>query len=534
MTSRWLGLVAAVVLSLRAGTAFAAAPPASAPGKPTPLVDDKALAAKIDELLAARWAAQGIRPAPLTDDAEFIRRVYLDLAGCIPSIIDIRDFLDDTRPDKRRIWVQELLTGKRPTDKPEAYPEHLAAVMRGWLLSRVNNDLAQNLTLGLEGWLRQRLKENAGYDQLVREMITAGLANAGNSGPGLFDAANENKPENLAASTSRLFLGIKLECAQCHDDRSGGSWTRKQFWEFAAFFASIPGQPQANQAAGNDGTVILADQGQLQIPGKKQVVKAHFLDGKTPGNGVNPREALAGWLTAADNPYFARAAVNRLWAYLFGTGLVEPVEEQGRHNPPSHPELLDELARQFAAHRYDLKYLLTALTASRAYQLSSVPSHPSQETPRSFARMAVRGLSAEQLFDSLAEATEYKSLRPSYPQDNTPRSEFVGRFGDQGKRTETQTSILQALYLMNSQFIADRTSLEQNKALATIAEAVGLTTARRIETLYLVVLSRKPRADELERLGKYVDGGGPGRDPRQALADVFWALLNSAEFRLNR
>src|SRR5262249_49323366 len=164
---------------------------------------------------------------------------------------------------------------------------------------------------------------------------------------------------------------------------------------------------------------------------KKKVVRARFLDGPEPSGkaGEDPRTLLADWLVSAQNPYFARAAVNRLWEYFFGTGLTDPVDEQGEHNPPSHPELLDELAQQFIAHRFDVKYLIRALVATQTYQRTSVSSHPGQDDPHWFARMPVRGLSAEQLFDSLAEATEYEERNPQ--QSRSPRQQFLARFAHQ-------------------------------------------------------------------------------------------------------
>jgi hypothetical protein len=523
-----LGLCCLGVLALLGSVPFVAASDPSVRA-PAGLLDVEPLADRIDQLLAHRMAEKEIVPAPLSDDAEFIRRAYLDLAGCIPSIIDVRDFLDDTRPDKRRIWVDMLLEGKKPSRKPDAFVQHFANVWRSWILARVNNENAGGLAAATETWLRDRLKANTPYDRLVREMIAAAPYNNGSVSPSVFFQINEFKPENLAAATSRLFLGIKLECAQCHDDRSGGSWTQTEFWSFAAFFAGI--DDQRGQAS---------TKREIVIPHKKKAVRARFLDGVEPSwkDNDNPRAVLADWLVRADNPYFARAAVNRLWEYLFGTGLIDPVDEQGAHNPPSHPELLDELARQFAGHGFDLKYLLRSIVASRAYQRTSVGSHPGQDDPRLFAGMTVRGLSAEQLFDSLAEATEFQDSSPAYTNrfdmmNLSPRQKFLARFAHQDKPTEAPTSILQALYLMNSFFVAERTSLEQNRTLATIADSARTSTARRIETLFLVVLSRKPAATESKRFVEYVDRGGPSGDHRKALADVFWALLNSAEFRLN-
>jgi hypothetical protein len=163
-----------------------------------------------------------VSPAPLCDDATFLRRVYLDLAGCIPSIIDARDFLDDTRPDKRRIWVDLILDGKKPSRKPDAFAQHFANVYRAWIMARVGNERSAALAVSLEGWLRERFKTNTPYDRLVREVLVGTPPQGNNPFATVFYEINANKPEELAASTSRLFLGIKLECAQCHEDRNRG------------------------------------------------------------------------------------------------------------------------------------------------------------------------------------------------------------------------------------------------------------------------------------------------------------------------
>jgi hypothetical protein len=475
--------------------------------------DVKALAAKIDERIRAAWG-KGDKPASRADDAEFFRRVSLDLSGRIPSVIEARDFLDDDRPDKRKLWIERILKGD-PDDSSykDAYVKHFANVWRAWLLAQTVQE-TQFSQPALETWLRERLKANAGYDRMVRDLLTQPTGNQGGGSSSVaFYQANEFKPENLAGSTARLFLGVKLECAQCHD-HPFAKWKRTAFWQYAGFFTDLT--PQGKR-------------GEIKVPGQDKVVKARFLDGKEPTwkEGAGTRPILAEWMTAADNPFFARAAVNRMWGYFFGVALV-PASEGSEEEPPAvHKELLNELAEKFAASGYDLKFLIRAITASEAYQRTSAVSHPSQKNPRLFARMPLRGLSPEQLFDSLAQATEYRDSGI-----DAARGRFLGRFAAQSRKIDYETSILQALYLMNNEFIADRTSLEKNRTLANLAEQ-RTSTARKVESLYLVVLSRKPRPLEQERFVKYVEKGGPSGNAKKALADVFWVLLNSPEFILN-
>ncbi len=313
-----------------------------------------------------------------------------------------------------------------------------------------------------------------------------------------------------------MFLGINLECAQCHN-HPFATWTRSQFWQYAAFFTDAV-QPGPGGKPG--------PRGEIKVPEQNKVVKARFLDGNEPTwkDATLTRPTLSEWMTAADNPYFAHAIVNRLWTYFFGIGLLP---ESGAEPLAAHKELLDELARKLIAHKFDVKFLIRAITASEAYQRTSAVSDPSQKIAL-FARMPLRGMSPEQLFDSLAEATEYRDVGDFQP----ARTQFLSRFAAQEKTTEHQISILQALYLMNSEFITARTSPENNRTLATLAEQ-RTSTARKVESLFLVVLSRKPRPEESTRLVRYVDKGGPSGDAKKALADVFWALLNSQEFVLN-
>jgi hypothetical protein len=523
----------------------AAAPGAGPPAAQQPAgADALALARQIDRHVAAGLKERGVTAAPLAGDAEFVRRVYLDLAGRIPRVSEARTFLADKRADKRARLVEALLAGPH-------YVNHFTHVWRKLLLPENNNQQVQFFTNQIEQWARQRVLANAPYDRMVRDLLTAQLMTGrggrmgggplGGYDPGAaaFYQVNEMKPENLAAATSRLFLGVKMECAQCHN-HPFAKWTRKQFWEYAAFFAGI--RPQQANAGVFSPAVDDPRVHEITIPGLEKKVRAKFLDGRDPDfkGETQPRAALAAWVTAPDNPYFARAAANRMWEHFFGVGLVDPVDDFREENPASHPALVDDLAKGLVRHGYDLKFLIRAITLSQTYQRTSEMTHANQADLRAFARMPVKGLSAEQIFDSLALAVGYREngrrgrgfgFNAAF---GSPRAEFLSKFANPvDRRTEYQTSILQALALMNGKFIADATSLERSETLAAVADSPFMDVRQKLDTLYLAALARPMRSSEAGRLVGYVSRGGPSRDPRKALADVFWVLLNSSEFILN-
>lgn len=496
---------------------------------PQTIRDAKLLADKIDQLIEARCADKGVKPAALTGDGEFLRRVHLDLTGRIPRPADLLDFRDRYASHPRENWINKELL-----DSPE-YVNHFAVTWRHLIAPQDSNQFGPGFGGAIEQWLRQKFRENAHFDQITRELIASPYAQ--NSITAAFVQTNQLKPENLAATTSRLFLGVKLECAQCHN-HPFARWTKQQFWEFAAFYAGIG--PRRGNVEGQMPAALVEDPTlrEITIPETEKKVKARFLDGSEPQwkVGASTRETLADWLLRAENPFFARAAVNRLWAHFFGLGLVEPVDDLSDQNPASHPELLDLLAREFAAHDFDIKFMIRAITFSKTYQRSSVLSDPSQAADvRLFARMNLKGLTGEQLYDSVMIATDTPIAATAMPNQfapATPRADFANRFAAQTNRTEYETSILQALTMMNGKILTDATSLEKSNTLKKIA-ADPLDTPQRVEALYMAVLTRKPRPDELDRFVKYIDSGGPRKDPKSALSDVFWALLNSAEFLLN-
>lgn len=497
---------------------------------------ERKLIDRIDQRIREAWTQEKVTPAVRADDAEFLRRVYLDLAGRIPAVSEVRRFLADSSPEKRSTIVRELLDGPR-------YIVHSSNVWRSELLPEASADpQLQFLIPSFEAWLKDQLIDNDSYADLARKLLTYKIEgqtgrnifeSGGSVSPVAFYQAKEGKPENLAAGTARVFLGLRIECAQCHD-HPFDSWKQQQFWSFTAFYSGVSRQ-QAGDIAGALSDIPNRRKVEVLIKNQKTEIEARYLNDAIPDWKPNEtsRDNLANWLTARDNPYFAKAAVNRVWGRLFGVGIVNPVDDFSETNPPSHPELLNELAEAFIESGYDLKFLLRVLTATEAYQLTSSLSDPTQELPQRFARMSPKGMTPSQLFDSLTQATGVLDLNRNTQffglDDSRPRNEFQDLFSNESDPpTERQTTIIQALAMMNGRFIAENVTPDKGLLGAT-ATFPDMTLDERLETLYLAALGRTPRVSELNKLRTYCEG----RELKVALSDVFWSLLNSTEFLLN-
>jgi hypothetical protein len=516
----------------------------------------QALAKRIDQHLAKTWKDAKVIPAPKADDYVFFRRLNLDLNGRIPDLSDIGDFIDNDAADKRWEWVDRYLAG------PD-HGKHFAHVWRNIIIGNQTNVQLQFLTPQFEAYLREKIDKNVALDKMVLQLLTSqqdGNAaqlgfNGGrmvNAGPQLFFQANENKAENLASATSRVFLGVKIECAQCHA-HPFAKWKQDQFWEFAAFYSAPPQiirkgiqpvqPPMPNFSAGRE----------IRIPGTDKVVKAKFLNGKEP-NWENAsggsRKVLADWVTDKDNPFFARAMADHIWSYLMGVSILEPIMEPSDDIPMTHPGLLDDMAKALIDNGFDAKFLIRAIVHSDAYQRASGGKKlADKEDYHLFTRMPMRALTPEQIFDSIVYATTNPTsearkqlLTTSMNQQqffngmqaNNPRQQFLLKFPTQDRRYEPQTSILQALFLMNGKFIAERTKVVNNEDLQTLAQQdiVGGHKGR-LHSMYRLVLSRPPQPIEFDRLIPYLERGGATGRLEDAVSDVYWALLNSSEFLHN-
>lgn len=498
-------------------------------------------AAQIDLLFKTAWERDQVTPAAIATDSEYLRRVFLDLAGRTPAISEVREFLAEAAGDKRFQLVEQLL------DSP-AYVRNFTIVWRNALIPQAGSQVQfRNLIPGFDAWVWTHIATESPYDQMVREIITTPIGSLSRdavletaSSPEAFFLVRQLQPENLATGTSRAFLGVRIDCAQCHD-HPFDKWKQQQFWNMAAFYGGFQ-----RTGAGEDENEVMAvsqekaDARTIRIPDTGEVVPAVFLTGLTPEWQPNKssREILADWITSPKNPYFARMAVNRLWAQFFGQGIVQPVDDFSDHNPPSHPEALDLLAQQFVAHDFDVKFVIRVITATRVYQTGSRQTHASQADPIHFAVAGVRGLTPEQFFDSLAEAVGYyqpfRMNNPFVLDDNSPRSRFIELYRDEAESPlQRETTILQALAMMNGEFIQDATSLERSQTLRAVTEFPLMSDSEKLETLFLATLTRRPTEAETATLTEYIRQETGAGNASQALADVFWALLNSSEFLLN-
>lgn len=490
----------------------------------------------INRHISARWTEEQVEPSPRADDATFHRRVWLDIAGTAPAGGVTRSFLEDDSADKRQRLVHQLL------DSPQ-YIERFAEQWLKLLIPETTSD-QQLAYVGEEfrSWLRLQALNRTPYDEFAKKLLSVRLSGNASRGamayysssveprPTAFYAAKDTAPENLAAATARVFLGIRVDCAQCHD-HPFADWKQDDFWSYAAFYQGLGKSPQ-------DPTQFLRDlffQGAkdevtIPVPETDRLVSAKFLDGQTPQLvGKQPREVVADWMVSADNPFFARAAVNRVWAELLGRGLVDPVDDMDAANPPSHPELLDALAALFAED-FDTPALIEGIVLSEPYQRSSAQTHSTQDAPELFARFLPRRLDAKQVHRSLTEALQIQRQQVAVGINyNTSVVALQGAFDSFTAPLERTASVQQALLMMNGPFV-QRQVRPNSPAVSAWSQIPGLTPTERVELAYISILGRLPDAGERERMVKHL---GQRKKLREGLADISWALVNSAEFVTN-
>lgn len=495
-------------------------------------LDSAALARFIDEQIQLRLKEDGVKPSGRSDDAEFLRRVHLDLVGTIPTPERVEAFLADTRPNKRALLIDELLADAR-------FGKYHAEVWTGLMLPResMNRRFSHE---PMQAWLAERFNKNAPLDKVVHELITASGAVSENGAVSYFLA--NNTVDKITDNVTRMFLGVQLQCAQCHNHPFTG-WKQDEYWAMASFFMKVRPNTKNLNAAQKKGVtpgiteVPKAPNNKKGLPDSAKIVPAKFLQGESPKLDLNKpfRPVLANWMTSADNPFFARAMVNRWWYQLFGRGLVNPVDDMHEENGATHPELLDALTEQLKTSGFDLHHLVRAICNSEAYQRTSRPVEGNADDKDLFSHRLCRVLTPEQLYDSLTTVIGNR-VQPAKGANRKgaankkgaagPREAFLAFFRvEEGyDPLEYQQGIPQALRLMNSN------QLNATQGVVAQAMKAGSEPAKVIERLYLTALSRRPSAEETQRMLTYMKGQS---DPRTAYGDILWVLINTSEFALN-
>jgi hypothetical protein len=492
------------------------------------------LADWLDNRFRDLWAKKGVTPE-LCDDATFLKRISLDLIGRIPSVAEVREFESDPSPDKRDRMVSMLLGDPADSNRSrELHAEHLARIWRRIFLPPGSPGAAAGPAF--EPWLEEQFRENVSYRELVRKLLTARGENT--SREQIYYRAIGGTPESEATEFSRVLLGVRIGCAQCHD-HPFASWKKADFWGMAAFFA---GTQSANMQAIVNNSVVPG--GQLNDDGatgsilhEGKVYAAKFLWESNPtliDQQHRPRDLLADWMTSENHPTFAANAVNRVWQFLLGRGLVPAVDDLDLASPEDRV-LLDDLGHEFADAEFDLRWLIAGICKSNAYQCSSETRVAEMYSVLEGIR-PLKSMSPEQMFASLEQALMLPVSRSSADsaRHNGEMDQLVLRLDEAiGRSPEEYTAgIPQTLILMNGPLLTRATDLEESHTLRAVVEAPFLSDQDRIETLYLATLTRRPRGEEVERLLNYLDRQPTAQARRNAYADILWALVNSPEFAL--
>ncbi len=528
-----------------------------------------AAAPDIDGRLERAWTQEGLKPATLCDDATFLRRASLDITGRIPAPGEVKAFLADRDPGKRAKAVDRLLDSPAYADFWTGYWDRVL-LGRGVRANQVDRG-------AFDAWLRARFAANAPWDAMVRDLVAAtGRSSAGDRPkvrpggftqvePGATEAGVNGavnwtlkylrSPQDLGGAAARTFLGVQIQCAQCHDHKTE-PWKAADFKAWTSSFAmirAVPVERGRTLAPGQLRRFDLVETPRIAFaPPKAEEARAYLesppraLDGTRLPQDATRRRALTAWMTDPKNPWFAQALTNRLWAHFLGRGFVEPFDDLRPSNPPRMPDLFQALSADFADHGFDLKHLIRVITASRAYQREA-GGVEGDRADALWSRQHLKPLAPEVLLDALVDAT---GLGPVFErvagerQDRMKQNllrQFVVLFDvDEDREQEDfQGTISQALMLLNGRITQDGTRSIPGTA---VERALGLPDDRsRIEALYLRALGRPPRPEEMARWMAFLAakrpapgpaGGAP--EPRaQALGDLLWCLLNTSEFSFN-
>jgi hypothetical protein len=491
----------------------------------------------IDDCIYARLAPLHLWPSERCTDAEFVRRSTLDTVGLLPTPAETRAFLADARPDKRNRWIEALLTRREYAD---------CWTYRWCDLLRISRDVLGDKGMwSFYNWLHASVVENKPWDRVAREIVTAqGSASA--FGPANFYRMG-SKPEEFAETVSQAFMGIRVQCAHCHN-HPFEKWTQNDYYRMANVFARV-----GKKGKGDEETIFAADKGDVSHPKLGRPLPPAAFDGPTlaldaPGDR---RAFLAAWMTAPENPYFARSFVNRVWKRYMGRGLVEPVDDMRLTNPASNEPLLAALTRDFVAHGFDMRHLMRTILQSQAYQRSSRPNTTNAADDRFYSRCLPRRLTGESLLDAICQVTEQPEKFAGMPAgtraealpDTRIASEFLDAFGRPARQVTCECerngepSVAQALHFINARTLNEK--IAAKGGLLDRLLAAGTPDAAVLDELTMSCLCRHPAPAEsslvFAALAAAAKSGAPDpkADRKQVFADMLWALMSGPEFQFN-
>ncbi len=493
----------------------------------------------IDQFVFAKLRRFHILPSEPASDAQFLRRVCLDLTGILPPPERVREFLASDHPNKRDELIENLLNSPESLDY---WTFRFADLFR---VGKAVQGFTKYSRLYWE-WIRDCIAQNKPYDQMARERIAA----QGYGGPALhyyLIGGDLPSPQDMMGEQVRVFLGRRLDCAQCHN-HPYEPWSQNQFWGMTAFYGQLTRVGDINTATAPyniiiddaEGHGVMGKGGPVIHPRNKNVVPPAFLSGESMRqNGTaDPRACLAEWMTSPNRPEFAEAIVNRIWSHFFGRGIVDPVDDFKLANPATHPDLLAALAEDFRDHGYDLRHLMRSIAQSKVYQLSSVPNASNQADRLNYARSHPRPLDAEVLLDAISQVTGVAEKFGTKPEgtravnlvstDMYP-SRFLDLYGRPNRQMvpqrKVEASLGQALHLLAGPTYTSKLSGKGSRIRRLLG--AGASNAEIIEEFYLAALSRLPTADEQRDLEHWIQGQHPRR---KAVEDLVWALISSREF----
>lgn len=485
----------------------------------------------VDDFIFDKLKKLRVLPAAACDDPTFVRRAYVDILGILPTAEETRSFLADTAPDKRAKLIDTLL--ERP-EFNELWAMKWADLLR---VQTVPNQVDRKALNRYNDWLRNAITTNKPIDQLVRELLSAQGGNFTEPAVNFYVA--EPNPLQMAENVAQVFMGIQLKCAQCHN-HPFERWTMDDYYSFAAFFAQVG---QKGSSDPRERIVFDRRGGEVNHIKDNRAMAPKFLGGDTPDcTGKDRRAVLADWLTAPDNPWFAKTIGNRVWAQFLGRGITDPPDDVRVTNPPTHPELEEALAKRLIDVKYDLRAIVRDICNSYTYQMSTQPRNETVTDKRNFAYQNVRRLGAEQLLDAIAKVTESKVKFPVLPlganaaqvADGNSGNYFLGLFGRPARSTvctcerRAEPTLAQVLHLINGDTMTNALNASGGR-LEKLASS-QLTPGQMAEDIWLAAYSRTPTTDEQAYVENYINTAA---DKKVAIEDVMWSVLNSKEFVFN-